>query len=280
EFEIEIGEFEQDLRDYEEREWKKLQDKAIQRRRQQSKFLEVVNDFSIVLTQARNERVYRQQRQWPEVAPAMVCGVDLLAADLDQALAAGARAALSTRLDLMNARAQLVDCWRQICVLANSLMGFFNIRYQMDTFTPPFQATPFAFGDSRTTHRMVMNIQPPLVRVVEKSNYRAVLIAYQRQRRQLMAAEDDIVRQARSEIRQLRFLAENFKIQTKSVELQYNQVENAAEVFFSPPTVAGAGGVGNAAANAAALTNQLLGAQNGLLSSQNLLFTTWINYLV
>ena len=52
----------------------------------------------------------------------MIDGVDLLSSPLDVAYTRSAQVALTTRLDLMNARAQLVDSWRQIAVRANSLL--------------------------------------------------------------------------------------------------------------------------------------------------------------
>jgi hypothetical protein len=50
-----------------------------------------------------------------------------------------------------------------------------------------------------------------------------------------MEAEDTILDNVRVEIRQLRQLAENYRIQQRAVELAYLQLENALEVFRSPP---------------------------------------------
>ena len=56
-------------------------------------------------------------------------------------------------------------------------------RYHMDSFTPAGEAKPFAFSGSRTRHQLILNGELPLVRKLERNNYRASLIAYQRQRR-------------------------------------------------------------------------------------------------
>src|SRR5207247_7462072 len=125
--------------------------------------------------------------------PFCVNGVDLLSADDDLALNTVAEAALTTRLDLMNARAQLVDAWRKIAVTANSLLGTANVQYHLDATTPAEMAQPFDFSTSRSRHELIFNLQLPLVRRLERNNYRSTLIAYQQQRRALMASQDFIL---------------------------------------------------------------------------------------
>jgi hypothetical protein len=115
----------------------------------------------------------------------------------------------------------------------------------------------------------------PLVRQVERNNYRASLIAFQRQRRAMMEAEDLAVQTIRGEIRQLRVLAENYRIQQRQVELAYLTVENSLDTLRAPP----AAGQASSATQAAALTNQLLNAQSRVPTAQNALMTVWINYL-
>src|SRR5262249_44598585 len=146
------------------------------------------------------------------------------------------QAALANRWDLMNQRAQLVDSWRQIAVAANALLGTVDVLYHYDTFTPPGQAQPLHFGGSRFHHQLSLNMDLPLVRILERNNYRSSLISFQRQRRALMAQEDFVLDAVRSGIRQLRVLAGNYKIQQRTVELAYPQVENSLDTFRAPPT--------------------------------------------
>jgi hypothetical protein len=132
------------------------------------------------------------------------------------------------------------------------------------------------FQASRGRHQLIMNLEAPLVRKQERNNYRAALIAFQRQRRAMMSFEDQTVFDVRSEIRQLRVLARTYRIQQRLVEIAYRQVENSLDVFTQPPAP------GQAATNAAAqaaLTNQLLGAFQRLPQTQNQVFTLWVNYL-
>ena len=58
--------------------------------------------------------------------------------------------ALAHRWDLMNARAQLVDSWRQLRVTANALMGVLNVGYNLTATTPTVGVHPTP-GDMRGT---------------------------------------------------------------------------------------------------------------------------------
>src|SRR5262249_19690510 len=152
------------------------------------------------LVEARNERLDTLTASWPPLPPLALEGTDLLKLSEEEAFALASQTTVINRLDLMNARAQLVDAWRQIAVFGNSLLGVVNVQYHMANNTPIGQARPFAFGASRYDHQLILNAQLPLVRVVERNNYRASLIAYQRQRRALMEAEDLAVETIRGEI--------------------------------------------------------------------------------
>jgi hypothetical protein len=180
----------------------------------------------------------------------------------------------------MNARAQVVDAWRQLRVTANALMGVLNVQLHMDSTTPPTGSTPFAFATSRTHQELILNGQLPLVRLVERNNYRTALINYQRARRNLMSLEDNVAAQVRFDVRQLHLFAENYKIQQKLLESLYAQVENALEVIVAPvdpDNLKATGTTGQA--NAAALTNQYLQALGSLNGSQTNMYRLWLSYL-
>jgi hypothetical protein len=202
------------------------------------------------------------------------------------------RYALTNRLDLMNIRAELVDSWRKIAVAANSLLGTFNVEYHMESSTPPGQARPLAFSGSRTQHQLILNGQLPLVRKLERNNYRATLIAYQRQRRALMEAEDQILLQIRTDLRLLRSQAQNYneiqKGKRQNLDLAYFQLGLASEYFFQPPTPIGPSGVPgmvgspvtSRSQDQAGLIQQLLNALSSLLSVKNELYRVWTDYQI
>ncbi|MBY0457110.1 MAG: TolC family protein, partial [Gemmataceae bacterium] len=281
EADIELGEFERLVRVYESQPWAKLTTPAARATGQAGAFRDVFNAFYLVVLEARNDRLADVRGRWPELPPLPIGegnegGTDALAASLDEAYTAAIQTALTHRLDLMNARAQVVDSWRQIAIQANSLQGVFDVRYDLTSSTPAGRNNGLAFSADRSDHRLTFNLQLPLVRRAERNNYRAALIAYQRQRRTLMAFEDNIANDVRGDLREMRTLAQLYRIQQRVVELGYSQVDNAQAILLAPP----APGAGSDAGSAAALTQQVLQAQSNLVGAQNALYQIWVAYQV
>ncbi|MFO0848225.1 MAG: hypothetical protein U0871_06680 [Gemmataceae bacterium] len=265
--------FEQALRRYEARPW--LAAPPERRANEQAVvFRSVLDAGLLVAAQARTERLTKVRDTWPTLPPVVIDGVDVLTMPLDEAQHKTAQAALTSRLDLMNARAQVVDGWRQIAVTANALQGVFDVRYDLNTTTPRDEAAGLAFAGTRTQHTVTLNVQPPFVRRAERNAYRAALIGYQRSRRNLMAFEDNILADSRSDLRQLRQLAVSYRLQQRAIELAYAQVDNARSTLTAPPDPTAR----DTAAAQAALTEQLLSAQQALVQAQNTLYTTWMAF--
>lgn len=236
----------------------------------------LLEDFVLLFVQPRNELLFKLKKEWPELPPVCTDGVDLLRSPLDIALEAGLKHALQNRLDLMNGRAQLVDSWRQIAVAANGLLGAVDVRYNMQGISPDDVARPLAFSGSRVRNRLAINAEAPLVRISERNAYRATLFNWQRQRRNLMAFEDTIALEVRSQIRALRAQARNYELQKQIVELAYLNLDNALETLYAPTP----GNLGPASdANQAALTQQLLDTQSSKVLAQNNLYGFWINFI-
>jgi hypothetical protein len=180
----------------------------------------------------------------------------------------------------MNVHAQLVDAWRQVAVFANALLSSLNVQYHLDSSTPAGAAQPFNFSASRTNQQLILNTELPLVRLPERNNYRACLINYQRYRRILTRAEDQVAFDVRGELRTLRQQEENYRIQERQVELAYLTVENSLDTFQAPPAPVPAGQTPpDTATRAAALTTQLINAQTSLYNAQFQMTTIWITYL-
>lgn len=273
-FDITVGEFESLLRTYESQPWRTEATAALRRRRQEREYHYVVDAFTLVLAEARNERVIQLRGEWPTLARLCVDGVDLLKVELDEAETKVTQVALANRLDLMNVRAQLVDAWRQLRIFANALLGTFNVEYTLNSVTPPTQ--PFNFSAAGTQQQLILQGQPPLVRKAQRNNYRAALINYQRSRRVLQSAEDFVAYAVRGEILLLRQQEENYRIQQRQVELAYLTVENSLDTFKAPPAP---GQQVDTATRAAALTSQLISAQSALYAAQFAMTTIWITYL-
>ncbi|MBI3412197.1 MAG: hypothetical protein HY040_28025 [Planctomycetes bacterium] len=280
EFEMDVGGLEQILRRYEAKPWEKLNPEDLRRQERNKIFRFVSYAAEIVLVYARNERFAQLRERWPTVPLVPIENIDLLNADVEKAQEAAVQIAQRNRWDLMNARTQVVDAWRQVAVTANALLGVLNVQYHLDSTTPPGGTRPLAFSGSGTNQELIINAQLPLVRITERNNYRTALINYERARRNLMNVEDNIAAQVRFDVRQLHLFAENYKIEQKVVESLYSQVENALEVLVAPvdPTQLQASTT-QAAANAAALTNQYLNALQGLNGAQTRMYDIWLSYL-
>jgi hypothetical protein len=288
-FEIELARFERSLRIYEREPWKKVVNPLDQVALQNRLFRVVQRSFLNLLEEPFQERLEKIRKSWPDLPPVCVEGVDLMRAPEEQALEVVQRASLRQRLDLMNVRGQLVDAWRKIRVTANSLLGVLNVDYHIDASSPLGGARPFDIGGSTTSHQLIFNWQLPLVRIVQRNNYRGCLINYQQARRSLMNQEDTVVFNVRLELRNLRQTAQNYEqIQKRQIELAYLQVDQALQAFSQPQAPPGPAAVPNLVGptapapqvgDPAALTTQLLTTQNSLLSAQNDLYSTWIGFL-
>jgi hypothetical protein len=279
-FESDLGGLEQVLRRYEARPWEKLA-KEDQRTQERTKLFRLLSySAQIVLVWARNDRFDRVGQLWPDMPTTPLEDLDLISADVDRAQQAAVQAALANRVDLMNARAQAVDAWRQVRVTANALMGVFNVDLHLDSTSPLGGTRPLAFATGRTNAELRLNAQLPLVRKAERNDYRVALINYQRARRNVINLEDNIAGQVRFDVRQLHLFAANYKIQQKVLESLYSQVENALEVIVAPvdPDSLKASGTAGQA-NAAALTQQYLNALGGLNNAQTKMYDIWLSLL-
>lgn len=199
--------------------------------------------------------------------------------DLEEVLLAAERVALEHRLDMMNARAELYDNWRQIRVAANALKGILNVQLTNQIVTPPTTTNPFAFLSQAKQFSLVLNAELPLVRLAERNNFRATLINYQRQRRNLQVAEDNLKISLRNDVRGLQTAYLTYEIFRRNLVLTIRQKDQAFEQIIAPPQGAAGGGGGTAQAGLAATqTSNLIQFQGQLLRLENTLLSTWLSY--
>jgi hypothetical protein len=280
EIQADLAALEQVLRRYEARPWEK-QPKAELRRQDRIKLFRLVAySAEIVLVWARNERFENVGKLWPSQANAPLGNLDLSTAEVQMAQEEAVKYALSHRWDLMNARAQVVDAWRQLRVTANALMGVFNLEYHLDSTTPPNGSKPFAFEKARTNETLTLDTQLPLNRLSQRNAYRTALINYQQARRFLITLEDNIAVQVRFDVRQLQLFAANYRIQKRVIQSLYAQVESSLELITAPADPSALQATGTSGqANAAALTSQYLGALGSLNNAQTRMYDIWLSYI-
>jgi hypothetical protein len=195
---------------------------------------------------------------------------------LEDLLEAAVRIALEYRMDLMNNRAQLYDFWRQIRVTANALKGILNLNLSNNVYTPVTSSNPFAFLSQAKQFSLTLNAELPLVRVAERNAFRTALINYQRTRRSLQTAEDNLKIQLRNDLRAVHVAYINYEISKRNYELSVRLKDQAFEQIVAPP----AGGTQALAqsANAATQTNNLLNFQGRLITSMLSLTNGWQQY--
>jgi hypothetical protein len=182
--------------------------------------------------------------------------------------------ARANRLDWMNNRASLVDSWRLITFNANALRSNLTVSLNGDIATVGDNPVKF----QAPTGNMSAGVQfdPPFTRLLERNNYRSVLISYQQDRRQLVQFEDRISQTLRQNLRQLEQLEANLALQRSAVAIALRRVDQTREDLTAPTAPAEPGQPASALGPTAA--QNLISALTALSDSQNNFMSVWLNY--
>ena len=192
--------------------------------------------------------------------------IDLPNVDYDEA--AAVQYALCNRLDLMNIRARVVDSWRKITVAANGLEADLNLILTARPTTEPGSLNPFDFSSQASLYSMAVQFDGPLNRVAGRNIYRASLIDYQRSRRLLMRAEDDVRRAIRRNLRQLRNDRLGFSIARLTLLAAARQLDGARQSLL----------LTERGTDSTTSTLNILNALSGLLQARNALIGQYVSY--
>jgi hypothetical protein len=176
--------------------------------------------------------------------------------------------ALGDRLDLMNIRGRVVDSWRKIAVAANGLEAGLNLILTAQPTTEPGSHNPFDFSSKASQYSLALQFDAPLNRVAERNIYRASLVNYQRARRELMAAEDQVRLAIRRDLRQLTNDRQGFAIARLSLLAAARQLEGAREILL----------LAEKGSDSATSTLNILNALDGLLQARNALIGRFVSY--
>ncbi len=217
-------------------------------------FATIVDELSLVQARARLEVV--------TMAPVRL--------DSKKAL----RIARANRLDWMNNRASLVDTWRLIQFNADALQSVLNVNLSGDLAT--VGDNPLNFRSPAGSLRASVQFDGPFTRLLERNNFRQVLIDYQQSRRQLIQFEDSIHQTLRARLRTLEQLRVNLEIQRRAVIIAIRRVDQTRDVLNEPPPPPQPGQPAAQLGPTAALN--LLTALSDLRSSQNNFMSVWLNY--
>jgi hypothetical protein len=182
------------------------------------------------------------------------------------------RIALATRLDLKNARAQVMDARRRVEVAANRLQAILNLRVEGDVGTRPGSDNPLDFRAKNSNIRLGVAFTAPLDLIAQRNAYRTAQVNYQRARRAYMALEDFIKLSVRNQWRVLTVQRQNFETLRVAVRVAATQFDNAVEEASAPPVP------GQQVRETSSAGLSLLNALNSVLDSQLGLISTWVNY--
>ena len=177
------------------------------------------------------------------------------------------RMASEHRLDWMNRRAELVDVWRQIDVKADALKGMLNLELSGRAGRVDTQRGQT--GDLSEV-KASLTWDTPLNRYSEMMSYRSSQINYQKARRDYYQYVDTVHANIRDIVRRLQMSRINFEINRNAVLVGTVRVD-VMQLRMEQPPARGARIETNT-------SQQLLSALDGLLTSQNSLLDTWVEY--
>ena len=174
------------------------------------------------------------------------------------------RIASQYRRDYMNARASLFDAYRNIEVIADDLES--DLDFVVSGGIANDGNNPFSLRDETASLRVGLQFDAPITRLLERNDYRAALIQYERTKRDFYQFEDGLWEVLRGEIRSLQASKLNFELSRASLRLAASQVElnNDLRLFRD---ARGFAARPNAARDQIQALSDLLGAQNTLLNT-------------
>lgn len=175
------------------------------------------------------------------------------------------------RRDWMNARASLVDSWRQIEFQADQLESTFDLVFEGDIGT--VGDNPINFRTANGRLRGGFRFDSPITRLQERNNYRVALIQYQQARRQYYQVRDEIARNLRQILRQIELNKVLFELNRLQIKVGVRQVDQARLAVSQP---AGVGGRGSNPT----LGRDLTEAINTLQQAQTRFLNGWVSYEV
>lgn len=192
--------------------------------------------------------------------------------EMDESVAIG----LENRMDLMNARAQVMDARRNVEVAANQLQAVLNIVAAGDIRTQPLTSgngNPLDFRGDQSSLRAGVQFTSPVQLVQQRNVYRAALISYQRARRNYMRIEDQVKFDIRTTWRPLNLLQMNFETAREQVRAAAAQLDISSELNSAPVIGAAAGAAGGSAQGL-----NTLQALSAVLNAQNQMIQIWVNF--
>ena len=182
--------------------------------------------------------------------------------------------ALAHRLDVMNARAALVDRWRRIEINADALQSIVNITASGDIRTA--RNNPVSFRAPTGSFRLGMEFDAPFTRLLERNAYRESLISYQQSRRNFIQSRDSVHLGLRQLLRQIEQLRTDLEIQRRAVAIAIRRVDLTRAQLYAPVSPPQPGQ--QVAPFGPTAARNLIESLASLRNTQNTFMGVWLNY--
>lgn len=174
------------------------------------------------------------------------------------------------RLDWKNARAKLVDSWRDVDIARDDLRTDLDLVLSGDLGSDSMGAGQFRSDESRVS--VGIEIDTPLAKIKERNKYKASLVRYEQTRRDFLAYQDSILRSFREHQRLSNLFQLNFELSRAAVRGAIAQVDLARMRLGEPPKP------GRNSQFGATTARDLVNALNDLLDASNRFVEVWIGY--
>ncbi len=170
------------------------------------------------------------------------------------------------RLEVMNAKAAVMDAFRRVEVAADALESDLTLRGEAALRSDPGRNNAYRFDSSAARYAVGLEFDGPLNRLNERNDYRSAQIAYQKASRDFIAERDIVANGVRAVLRRLELARLNFQIARQQLVAATRQVDQA-QIDLR-----------RSAESDSNLTSFLLEALEGLLEARNGLMANWITY--
>jgi hypothetical protein len=180
----------------------------------------LANELNLDFDESTTETISRLLDQTRQVLATSESSLPPIDLDMDDA----SLAALVARLDLANARGALFDEWRGTKLSADELKCILDLqaRQRLITQNQTSRAFEIDFDEGRT--ELSATLDTPLNRRAQRNAFREQLLNYQLSRRGVMALEDAIKQDVRTDLRAIQLSREQHDLGIASAALAYERV--------------------------------------------------------
>ncbi len=182
--------------------------------------------------------------------------------------------ALHNRLDFQNARAALVDTWRQIKIRENQLLSTVNLTASGDVSTS--ENNPLSFRGETGTVRFGIQFDAPITRLLERNQLKQSLITYQQDKRQFIQSQDRLHYGLRALLRRIEMLRQKLEVDRRQVAIAIRLVDSTQSQLYRPVRPAQPGQSQQLLGETLALN--IVNSYSRLAQTQGAFLSTWMQY--